>query len=228
MRPTPPAVSELPELPEHCEVYDRLGLTREKLEYMLEHGAGERMPDGVREVRLFLADVADAFSTTVPVPLPYVDLNEDIVEYVEDEVSGLPETEPVRIVLLLPPEAVNAGDEALLQALAGRYFKERIARRAREAREALRSVGSACFWGFVFMLGCQIVRWLADFPDYPTITSTISEGMLVLGWVALWNPYDRLLFSWWPAVKRLRLVRRIARAEIVLRAAPFDLSALKR
>lgn len=228
MRPTPPAVSELPELPEHCEVYERLGLTREKLEYMLEHGAGERMPDGVREVRLFLADVADAFSTTVPVPLPYVDLNEDIVEYVEDEVSGLPETEPVRIVLLLPPEAVNPGDEALLQALAGRYFRERIARRAREAREALRSVGSACFWGFVFMLGCQIVRWLADFPDYPTVTSTISEGMLVLGWVALWNPYDRLLFSWRPAVKRLRLVRRIARAEIVLRAAPFDLSALKR
>ena len=94
MRPTPPAVSELPELPEHCEVYERLGLTREKLEYMLEHGAGERMPDGVREVRLFLADVADAFSTTVPVPLPYVDLNEDIVEYVEDEVSGLPRRNP--------------------------------------------------------------------------------------------------------------------------------------
>ena len=229
MRPTHDSeLSELPALPEKCDVYDRLGLTREKLDYMLKHAASELMPDGVHEVRLFLADVADAFATTVPVPLPYVDMNEDIVEYVEDEVAGLPDGEPVRIVLLLPPEAVKAGDEALLQALMARYFKERIARRDREAREALRSVGSACFWGFVFMLGCQVERWLAAFPDYPTVTSTISEGMLVLGWVALWNPYDRLLFSWRPAVKRLRLVRRIARAEIVLRAAPFDLSALKR
>ena len=76
-------------------------------------------------------------------------------------------------------------------------------------------------WGFVFMLGCQIVRWLANFPDHPTITSTISEGMLVLGWVALWNPYDRLLFSWWPAVKQSRLVRRIAQAQVVFKPSPF-------
>lgn len=172
MRPTPPAVSELPELPEHFEVYDRLGLTREKLEYMLEHGAGERMPDGVREVRLFLADVADAFSTTVPVPLPYVDLNEDIVEYVEDEVSELPETEPVRIVLLLPPEAVNAGDEALLQALAGRYF--RSASRGGLEKPARRSVA----WGRRASGGsssCSGARSSGGLPTFPTTRRSLRR-----------------------------------------------------
>ena len=47
--------------------------------------------------------------------------------------------------------------------------------------------------------------------------------MLVLGWVALWNPYDRLLFAWWPALKKRRLVERLAGATLELRVLPFRL-----
>ena len=51
------------------------------------------------------------------------------------------------------------------------------------------------------------------------------EGLLVLGWVALWNPYDRFLFGWLPAVKRRRLVERLLSIEVVVRPMPEELAA---
>lgn len=97
------------------------------------------------------------------------------------------------------------------------YRRLRIDKVKRLERRALNDVLKALLWGVVFMLCCQIVRYFADFPTLPTVTSTISEGMLVLGWVALWNPYDRLLFAWSPEVRRRRLLERIASFPLVLR-----------
>ncbi len=180
------------------------------------HGPSEG-PDGVWEIELNLRTYADAFQTLVPLPLPYLNIDPDIVEYVEEQMEEIPKKSPGRLVLGLPAEEIEPGDEETVRRLTAIYFEQRNKRLAKEEREALKSVFSAVFWGFVFMLFCQIVRWLADFPEYPTITQTISEGMLVLGWVALWNPYDRLLFTWWPAVKQRRLMNRIAELEVVLR-----------
>ncbi len=178
-------------------------------------------PDGVWEFELYLRNYSDAFETMVPLPLPYRNIDPDIVAYVEEQMGEIPAKSPARLVLRLPPEEIQPGDEETVRTLLSVYFAQRGRRFIKEEREALRSVFVSLFWGFVFMLFCQVVRWLADFPDHPTITQTISEGMLVLGWVALWNPYDRFLFTWWPAVRRRRLVNRIESLEVVLRPSSF-------
>ena len=212
---------EIRALPEEARIYRRLGLTKAQLESFLVQHRPFKAEDGVWEIKVVLSSLSGAVETVVPVPLSSVQFNTDLVSYVEEQVSGIPKKDPIRLVIYYPTTEVSRGDEAVLATLTHVYLKERILKRRDEEKAALRSVLSACFWGFVFMLGCQIVRWLANFPDHPTITSTISEGMLVLGWVALWNPYDRLLFSWWPAVKQSRLVRRIAQAQVVFKPSPF-------
>lgn len=211
------------QLPDAAPIYEELGLSCEQFVELLVRPTVRKAQDGVWEVDVVLTSVAEAFETLVPLPLSHLEFDEDLVAYVEDEVEGLPKNEPLRIVVLLPEQGIetNAGDEAVLRVMMHAYLKARLRRRRAAEHEALRSVVVACFWGFLFMLGCQVVRWLANFPEYPTLTSTISEGMLVLGWVALWNPYDRLLFSWWPAVKQRRLVERIARADFVVRPSPY-------
>ena len=119
--------------------------------------------------------------------------------------------------MYLPIGKIAPGLESRLNAYLGLYRRLRIDKVKRLERRALNDVLKALLWGVVFMLCCQIVRYFADFPSLPTVTSTISEGMLVLGWVALWNPYDRLLFAWSPEVRRRRLLERIASFPLVLR-----------
>lgn len=210
-------------LPEDAPVYRTVGLSRDEVAELLTGRHVRRAEDGVWEVPIVLKSLRDAVETMVPVPLSHVNLNADLVGYVEEEAAEIPKKDPIRLVVLLPEAERAAADDGVLRALMRAYFRERLRRFRAEERQALRSVGAATFWGFVFMLGCQVVRWLANFPEHPTITSTISEGMLVLGWVALWNPYDRLLFTWWPALKKRRLVERLAGATLELRVLPFRL-----
>ena len=174
-------------------------------------------PDGVYEIPLVLSDIADAADSDLPLPLPYRRLNADVLEYIEDAAVDLPKRAAARIVVYLPIGKIAPGLESRLNAYLGLYRRLRIDKVKRLERRALNDVLKALLWGVVFMLCCQIVRYFADFPTLPTVTSTISEGMLVLGWVALWNPYDRLLFAWSPEVRRRRLWERIASFPLVLR-----------
>lgn len=210
------------DLPEDAPIYRDLGVTREDLAAFLTHQRALRAEDGVWEIKIILTNLSNAVETLVPVPLSNLQFDTDLVAYVEEEVCTIPKKDPFRLVVYFPMEKASPADEAVLRAIMHAYLTERIRKRRAEERAALRSVVGACFWGFVFMMGCQIVRLLTNFPEYPTITSTLSEGLLVLGWVALWNPYDRLIFSWWPAVKQRRLVERIAQAKFVFKASPYS------
>lgn len=213
---------DIQSLPEQAPIYARLGLSKAQLQDFLSMRRPLKGKDGVWEITVVLSSLSGAVETAVPVPLSSMQFNADLVSYVEEQVAAIPKKEPLRIVVLCPVQDAAPEDAAVLGTILRVYLQERILKRRIEEKAALRSVLSACFWGFVFMLCCQVVRWAADFPNHPTITSTLSEGLLVLGWVALWNPYDRLLFSWWPAVKQSRLVQRIAQAQIVFPPSPFS------
>ena len=105
------------------------------------------------------------------------------------------------------------------------YGDARLEKLKREEKRALGAPLSALAWGFAFMLVCQIIGVLADFPKHPTLTNTISEGFLVLGWVALWKPFETLLFDWRPSVERTKLHECLAAMPVVLRPLPATLKS---
>lgn len=82
---------------------------------------------------------------------------------------------------------------------------------------------AALGYGTAFMLICQILRYTFSFEN-PMLQSSFSEGMLVLGWVALWRSFELMLFSWWPAWRRIRLIHRMSRVAIILRRRTPELT----
>ena len=181
--------------------------------------------DGVWELPLVLETVAEAGETTIPLPLPYRKLNAEVLEYLEDVAQQVPKGEEARIVVYLPMEEIQPGFEQKLNKVLDIYGDARLAKLKREEKRALGKSLSALAWGFVFMLVCQIIGVLADFPEHATITNTISEGFLVPGWVALWKPFETLLFDWKPSVRRSKLHERLAAMPVVLRPLPATLKS---
>jgi hypothetical protein len=45
----------------------------------------------------------------------------------------------------------------------------------------------------------------------------LQEGLLIIGWVALWHPLEIFLYSWWPILGRQRLCRKIAMIPVEVR-----------
>jgi hypothetical protein len=42
----------------------------------------------------------------------------------------------------------------------------------------------------------------------------VSEGLLILGWVAMWRPVEIFLYDWWPELGKRRLFDRIVHMQI--------------
>jgi hypothetical protein len=44
------------------------------------------------------------------------------------------------------------------------------------------------------------------------------EGLIILGWVALWRPMEIFLYEWWPIRRERRACRRLAEANVIFPA----------
>jgi hypothetical protein len=47
--------------------------------------------------------------------------------------------------------------------------------------------------------------------------SIIDEGLLIMGWVAMWRPIETFLYDWWPIRSRRTLLDEIAHMPIEVR-----------
>jgi hypothetical protein len=50
--------------------------------------------------------------------------------------------------------------------------------------------------------------------------SLLSEGLLIIGWVALWRPVESFLYDWWPILRRIRRLDAARRMPVQVVAAP--------
>lgn len=44
--------------------------------------------------------------------------------------------------------------------------------------------------------------------------SSFREGLLVIGWVALWKPVEELLFNWWTLKRELVSWHKLSKMEM--------------
>jgi hypothetical protein len=50
------------------------------------------------------------------------------------------------------------------------------------------------------------------------ISRFLEESLIILGWVANWRPIEIFLYDWWPLARRRDLYRRLADANVELKA----------
>ena len=69
---------------------------------------------------------------------------------------------------------------------------------------------SALVIGLAFLLVCMSVRQLTLVLAGDTIAKILQEGLLILGWVAMWRPLQIFLYDWWPIRHHARLYDKLA------------------
>jgi hypothetical protein len=47
-----------------------------------------------------------------------------------------------------------------------------------------------------------------------TISHIIGEGMLIIGWVAMWRPLEIFLYEWVPIRRRCRTIAELSNAPV--------------
>ena len=64
------------------------------------------------------------------------------------------------------------------------------------------------------------LRQLALVLPSDTLGRIMQEGLLILGWVAMWRPLQIFLYEWWPIRTEARICDRLTAMPV--RVLPYD------
>ena len=74
--------------------------------------------------------------------------------------------------------------------------------------------------GLAFLAACSGLRelLLISLPDN-AVQRGLNEGLLIVGWVAMWRPIELLLYDWWPQLQKRRTYENLSRMQVEVRYA---------
>jgi hypothetical protein len=186
---------------------------------------GETPPAYRREgdhvlIELRLDSPQQLFDNRDPAPFHDKDLDPAAVAYITEAAMELPPEARLALVVHLPPSA-QAGSSAPDIAVAVSRFFGREAATAKRALHTLLADGRlALVIGFTFLAACLgLVTVLTESGvDFGWPGRVLAEGLVIIGWVALWRPVEIFLYDWWPLLRRARLLQRLVAMPVELRS----------
>lgn len=168
------------------------------------------------DIKLRNAD--QLFDGRDPAPFHERDLDDDAVEYILGAIQEISPKAPIKMVFWIAEPARQISPDTFVEAVRAhfRYEVERLSRRIREhvrQGEMILVVGLVVLT--VFLTLAELTKWVPS----GTLRQILREGLVIIGWVAMWRPLEVLLYDWWPLVRQRRLCERVSEMEIEVQHA---------
>jgi hypothetical protein len=165
-----------------------------------------------------LHSVGQMFHTLDPSPFDEKDLDEDAAGYLL-EACGEAGGGAMRLAVNLPESQAQSDAARTLPDAINHYFAYRERQRRKEVARLLRYGAVSLLIGLVFLMACIALRRELMAGGYIEDQSIVDQGLLILGWVAMWRPIEVLLYDWWPLSRRGIVLRRLTAIPVEIRAA---------
>ena len=146
-------------------------------------------------------------------PLSARHLDEKVERFIIHRAEQEP-TESYELVVRAPAESLQPDYADRIRT----GVREHFAHRAREEAAKLHSMRAAgakdLMIGIVFLFICAALGLLGLKLLRGTLGLFVEQGLLIIGWVALWRPVDMFLYELRPVRKRRDLLRRLSSADV--------------
>lgn len=167
-------------------------------------------------IEINLSRLAQLFNSLDPAPFHERDLDQDAEEYIVGSAEEIARQRPLRLVLHLPADQVPQGGAYQIGDAIHNYFAYRAAFEQRRLRLLFRDGRIALAIGLGFLLCCTLLRELAFSFGRGSFSDLVGEGMLIIGWVAMWRPLEIFLYEWLPIRRRCRVLAKLAKMPVVV------------
>lgn len=176
-------------------------------------------PPGPGVIEIRVREISQLFNSFDPSPFFEKDLDQEVEDYIVSWAREEPVHKPLVIRVHLTQAEASRPEAHDLGLPLSNYFAYRADMADRELKELFR-YGHAALWiGLVVLFACLVGSQLilAWFGSADPLAQLGRESLIILGWVANWEPLQIALYGWWPIVRRRNLYRRLANAEVQVR-----------
>jgi hypothetical protein len=173
----------------------------------------DRATDGrAIEVELRLDKISRLYNSLDPSPFNEKDLDAAADDYIVGAAEDLG-GRPMRLVVRLDEDERRRPEAAQIEEAIRHHFVLREQSERRQLRLVLHRGRVSLLIGLVFLTACLLGRQVLLDRAEP-FAHIVAEGLLIVGWVAMWGPLDIFLYGWWPVSGRCRLFRRLAKLDV--------------
>lgn len=179
-----------------------------------------RQHDGKLVVELVLHSVIQLFNNLDPAPFQEKELDAEAEDYIYSVLEEIPYAREVELVVYLPPPLATPENRDAIVLGIRNHFLYKVAGTVKEQRRLFRDGRIVLLIGltvlFLSLLARQILLGLPGTP----INHMLGEALLIVGWVAMWEPVSIFLYGWWPIFHRRRIYQKIAAMEVFVQPLP--------
>ncbi|MDQ1276952.1 MAG: hypothetical protein QG610_2531, partial [Euryarchaeota archaeon] len=167
-------------------------------------------------IELELKSLMQLFDSFDPAPFREKDLDPEAEEYIFNAVDEFPLQKPLEIMIYLPSTEVSEEIEADLKEAIKNHFSYKKLLTEIELKRLLHRGRKNLIIALTFLFLCLLViRLLAAFGE-SLLNTLFSEGLLIIGWVAMWEPVHIFLYGWWPIVHRRNTYEKIIHTDVYI------------
>ena len=162
-------------------------------------------------IEVHVAELRQLFNAIDPSPFRERDLDPRAEEFIVEWARDLPRDARLALLVHLDRSAGQLDEAPLLGESVHEYFKQRALESRRRLRELFRRgrislVIALVFLGASIAVGDAVASFLRD----SHFAEIIREGLLIVGWVAMWRPLEVFLYDWWPIRAEAHLFDRLS------------------
>ena len=179
-----------------------------------------RKVEGTSLIELQLQDIQQIANPLDPSPYPEKTLDKNIEEYIADAVRDFPLKTDLKLVVYLPGEELQREAAKKLDQTIHNHFRYKTAQTQREMKETFASGRISLAIGITFLALTILANLLIAKDPNTVIYEIIRNSLLIIGWVAMWQPISTFLYAWWPIRKKVKVYQKISTMEISV--LPFE------
>ena len=178
-----------------------------------------------RVIEVRLRELSQLFDSLDPSPFVEKDLDPKAEEYIVDSVRELTPGSACALVIHLDQPGALPDQEQVVGDAIRDHFARGSGRLQRKLRGLIRRGLVSLAIGLAFLAAAfattQAVRRLLG---QSGLWVLFEQGLLIVGWVAMWRPLEIFLYDWWPILGERRIHDDLSRIQvrIALRTEPSD------
>ncbi|WP_258806737.1 hypothetical protein [Pseudidiomarina sp. CB1] len=168
-------------------------------------------------IQIKLERIEQLFNSLDPTPFVGRDLDPAADDFIEGWADELPREGTFKILLQLSEPRDLARAQSRAQDAVRNYYSARVAVQQHKLHRLFRNGRMSLVVGLTFLVACHILsEFLEQRFAAETLPSLIAHGLIIAGWVAMWRPLEIFLYDWWPLRRRLKLLQRLAEADVLV------------
>ena len=173
-------------------------------------------PQPEAKIEISLNRLSQLFNSLDPSPFRERDLDRDAEDYIIGSAEEMWHHRPLRLVIHLPADQVPGPDAFSLAEAVHHFFGYREAHERRQLRLLFREGRIALAIGLTFLFCCVALREVISSFEHNAASDIFGEGLLIIGWVAMWRPLEIFLYEWVPARRRCRILGTLATIPVTI------------